>query len=261
MSKRGCACATAVLWLLAAPAARAQDAAEPAAASAHTTARAAAQGSLLSFAQGAAATPQAAHAVCTGGYDSARRSGMAEANAEVQVWGPLSVRGGAVYGAADGTLRPTFGLRVQLLREARHGVDASAGVFYRPEGLTEAEGEIESVLAAGTHVGRTYLLANLLYGQDPDAHERDGELRLAAVRPVAERLLLGRDSRLRFDLGSDGAKLAAHKEATLDALAGPAATLLVGPVALLAQGGASALRLQGQTRYGAFVLGGVGAAF
>jgi hypothetical protein len=215
---------------------------------------------LLSLTHGAALQGKA-QAFGLGGYDTARKAGVFEANAEVRIWGPISVRGGAVHTTGSDTLRPTFGARFQALRESVHGFDGSVGVFYRPEGLTEPEGEIEAVFAAGMHLGRTYAVANVLYGQDPEAQERDGEVRLAALHPVGERLFLGVDSRLRFDLGSDSAKLAAHGEPTLDVLGGPAATLLLGPVALLAQGGASAIRLQGATRVGGFVLGGLGAAF
>jgi len=39
------------------------------------------------------------------------------------------------------------------------------------------------------------------------------------------------------------------------------ASVLVGPVALTLQGGASALRLKDSTSYGAVVLGGAGGAF
>src|SRR5205085_1684538 len=135
-------------------------------------------------------------AAAGGGYDGARGSGLFEATAEVRVWGPVAVRGGAVYTGDDKGLRPTFGVRVQALREAAHGLDATVGAFYRPEGLTEPEGEVEAVVAAGTHLGRTYVLGNLVYGQDPEGNERDGEVRLAAMASTAPWLLLGFDGRL-----------------------------------------------------------------
>jgi hypothetical protein len=223
--------------------------------------KSAAAGSFLSLAQASAVDSRSAAALGFGGYDGARGTALFEASAEVRVWGPVALRGGAVYTVEDQRLRPSFGGRVQLLREGRHGLDGSVGAFYRPEGLTEPEGEIEAVLAAGTHLGGTYLIGNLLYGQDPEGRERDGEVRLAAVRPVAARLMLGFDGRLRFDLGSDAAVKAAAGEPTLDALVGPAATVLLGPVALLLHGGASAVRNQGANTYGVFLLGGVGTAF
>jgi len=224
-------------------------------------AQTAADGSFLPFTQVASVDHQRAYALGLAGYNSARGTGTFETAAEVHVWGPFAVRGGAVYTNGGGVLRPSFGGRVQLLREGRHGVDGAVGVFYRPEGLTEPEGEIESVFAVGTHAGATYLLGNLLYGQDPEANERDGELRLAALRPVRSRFIVGLDGRLRFDLGSNPAKLAEHNEATLDALLGPSATALVGPVALSLHGGGSVVRLRQTTSVGVFAGVGVGTAF
>src|SRR2546421_284775 len=129
-------------------------------------------GSFLAFTHPAALDRQGAYATGMGGYDSARGSGLYEAAAEVRLWGPLSLRGGALH-------------------------------------------------------------------------------------PVASRLLLGIDGRLRFDLGASSAK----REPTLDALVGPAATVLLGPVAFLVHAGASAFRLDAHSAYGMFVLSGLGTAF
>jgi hypothetical protein len=221
------------------------------------TAPAAAAGSFLAFTHPAALDTQSAYATGTAGYDTARKTGLYEAAAEVRLWGPLSLRGGAVYAAGSQQLRPSFGARLQALHESRHGLDGSLGVFYRPEGLTEAEGELEAVASAGAHLAGSYLVGNLVYGQDPEGNERDGELRLAALHPAGSRLLLGVDSRLRFDLGSRASK----PEPKLDAMVGPAATVLLGRVALLVHTGASAFRASASTSYGVFLLGGLGTAF
>jgi hypothetical protein len=219
-------------------------------------------GTFLPLTQGAALDAQAAWGGGAAGYDSARGRGLFEATAEVRVWGPLSLRGGAVYtGTGDRALRPSLGARVQILHESRHHLDGSVGVFYRPEGLTEMEGEIETVVALGAHLGRTYLVGNLVYGQDPEARERDGEVRLGALRAVASRLLVGVDSRLRFDLGSDRSVKDGKGEPTLDVLVGPLGVLIAGPVALSIHGGASTSRVGATTAHGAFVMGGVGTAF
>jgi hypothetical protein len=248
-------CATLVALAGTAPAADGGDAPESPAAQLERTAS---SGNFLLLTQGAALDGQSGHAMAIGGYDGSRRAGLFEAAAEVRLWGPVALRGGAVYTGDDRTLRPSFGARVQALHESRHGVDGAVGVFYRPEGLTEPEGEIEAVVSAGAHLGATYLLGNLVYGQDGEGRERDGEVRLAALRPVTRRLLLGFDGRLRFDLGSDRP---GRSEPTLDALVGPAATFLVGPVALLVHAGASALRVHAASSAGAFVLGGLGTSF
>jgi hypothetical protein len=224
------------------------------------TNEAAATGGFLLFTNPAGLGDPRAHVVTIAGYDSARATGTFEAGTELRVWGPISLRAGAVYTNGDRVLRPSVGGRVQAFRETRHGADLAAGLFYRPEGLTEPEGEIESVVSVGKHLGRVYVLGNLLYGQDPEGNERDGEVRLAALRPAGGRFLLGVDSRARFDLGSNPATLAAHRESTFDVNVGPLVGGRLGTIMLTAQGGGAALRRDNTTSYGAFVVLGVGTA-
>jgi hypothetical protein len=255
--------ASVVTGLLAGRAGAANDGAADATLSPPVTAveEAVKSGRLFTLTQPAALGGPAAYGMASGGYDGARRAALFEATAEVRVWGPIALRGGAVYTGDDRKLRPSLGARVQALREDRHGLDGSIGVTYRPEGLTEPEGEIEAVVAAGAHFGKAYLVGNLVYGQDPEGEERDGELRLAGLYPLTAKLLLGVDGRVRFDLGSERTAAAGRSEPQLDVLVGPTAILLVGPVALLAHGGASAVRVRSVGAYGAFLLGGVGTAF
>src|SRR4051812_38343912 len=113
--------------------------------------RASAAGTFLPLTH-APALGSAASAAGAGGYDSARGTALLEAFAEARLWGPIAARAGAVYTSGDQRLRPSVGGRVQLLREGEHGADASVGVFYRPEGLTEPEGELEAVLAGARHL-------------------------------------------------------------------------------------------------------------
>jgi len=228
-----------------------------------TTEATGAVGAFLPFSQAASVQTQRGYVLGLGGYDGARKAGMFETASEVRFWGPIALRAGAVYTTGADTVKPSVGGRVQLLREQAHGVDGAIGVFYRPEGLTEPEGEIESAISVGLHLGKIYLLGNLLYGQDGEGNERDGEVRVAALGPLVPWLSVGFDSRVRFDLGSDRATLLAHNEPTFDALAGPLATAFVGPLALSLQGGASVFRLPGQfnAEYGAFFMSGVGTAF
>lgn len=217
-------------------------------------------GTFLPLSQAPTVEGRRAFVTGLGGHDNARNSASFEALTEVHVWGPFALRGGAVYTNAGRTLKPSFGARVGLLREGRHGVDGAFGVFYKPEGLTEPEGEIEGVVSLGRHLGATYLIGNLAYGQDPEGNERDGEVRVAAIRPVSEIVFVGFDGRTRFDLGSNAAKLAANHEATFDLLAGPLASIVLGPMALSLHGGVSSVRLAGHTSTGAFVLAGLGSA-
>ncbi len=224
--------------------------------------RSAADGQYLPLTLAPSVGSVAAVATGYGGYDAARSSAVMVTYADVHVWGPIAVRGGAELSDTVHRLRPSVGARLQLLSQARHGVDGAVAVMYRAEGFNEPEGEIETVLAVGRRVGRTMLIGNVAYGQDPEARERDGELRAAVLVRVGQRADLGMDARWRFDLGSDTAKLMASHEPTYDVDIGPVAALPLGPVALIAHAGVSAFRRVGENvRVGAVALGGVGASF
>jgi hypothetical protein len=223
--------------------------------------RAAAAGQFLPLTYAATDGETAAVACGYAGYDGALGAVM-ESHAEVRLWGPIALRGAAELGDTSRRVRPSIGARVQLLSEARHGVDGAISVTYRAEGFTEAEGEIETLVALGRRVGGTTLIANLAYGQDPDGNERDGEVRAAAFRRVSRRLHLGVDGRWRFDLGSSVDKLRASNEPTTDLDAGPVAMLTLGPLALTAETGASLVRrIGGDTKLGVVALGGLGTSF
>jgi hypothetical protein len=202
---------------------------------------------------------QSAIAYGFAGYDGARSSPIGGATAEVRIWGPFALRGGAEYSTDRRAARPTIGGRVQVLRQARHGVDGSLSVFYRPEGFTEPEGEIESFVSIGCRFERISLMGNLVYGQDPEGNERDAELRFASLY-AAGRWSFGLDSRVRFALGTQKSANA-QAEPKFDLLAGPLAAATVGPVALFAQAGPSVLKISGATSVGVAALGGVGSVF
>ena len=193
-----------------------------------------------------------------GGFDGARNQPIMSAVTEVQLWGPIALRGGAEYSANRETMRPTIGARVQLLNQREHGVDGSVGTFYRPEGFTEPEGEIETAVALGRQAGRLALLGNLVYGQDPEGNERDGEVRVAA-RYDMDRWSLGFDGRARFAIGAQNNPKAAA-EPKVDLIAGPLAAVTIGPLALFTQIGASVLKTT-ETHAGIAALGGVGSGF
>lgn len=174
-----------------------------------------------------------------GGYDSSHRSAQMEALADVTIIGPLALRAGVLYSQKPNSFRPSVGLRVQVLKQEDAGFDLGAGVFYRPEGFTEAEGEVEVAVAFGRRFGRIGTFANLVYGQDPEGAERDGELRLGALYSVTSLFQAGLDARLRFDLGSEEGERRTEGEAEYDIAFGPTASYALGPVAAIAQVGMS----------------------
>jgi hypothetical protein len=83
------------------------------------------------------------------------------------------------------------------------------------------------------------LISDLVYGQDPEGRERDGEVRLAALYTATARMELGLDTRLRIDLGTEEAKLEEEGGAEYDLVAGPLISYTLGPIALGVQAGVS----------------------
>jgi hypothetical protein len=198
------------------------------------------------------------YAVSSGGYDSTRRTGIFGTDLEARILGPVALRLGTEYSPDTARMRPSVGLRVAILSELKNGLDLAAGIRYRSEGFTETEGEIEGALAIGARIRSLMLLGNLAYGQDPEGRERDGELRFALLTRLGSRVLVGLDSRARLNLASNGA--GPNGEPRFDAVGGPAATVVVGPVGLLLNGGGSVVQLSGgdPIHYGAYVMGGLG---
>lgn len=205
------------------------------------TAAASSAGMFLPLTEAPRTDTQRAFGTALGGYDGARDSGQLEGRAEVTVYGPIALRVGVMYSGSPEQLRPTVGGRVQALNQEGQGIDMSAGVFYKPEGFTEGEGEIEAVMAFGRRFGNLGLIANLVYGQDPEARERDGEVRLAGMYSATSRMELGLDSRMRFDLGTEQDKLEEEGGAEYDLIAGPMIAYVLGGVAVTGQAGLSVL--------------------
>lgn len=232
---------------------------EPATAAAPDLAAAAGEGMFLPATLAPHVGRQSALVFGYGGYDGARSAPIANVMAEVRVWGPFAIRGGAEYSSARKEPRPTLGGRVQLLHQPRHGVDGALGVFYRGEGFTEPEGEIETFVSLGWRNARLAVLGNLVYGQDWEGNERDGEVRAAALCSVG-RWSFGLDGRFRFAIGEQHLPTGTV-EPKLDLMAGPVAVATLGSVAIFAEAGPSLLKLASDTSVGVAALGGVGSAF
>jgi hypothetical protein len=204
------------------------------------------------------AHPYSAVVTGYGGYDSARNAAIFDIVTEVKVWGPFSIRGGGTYLSDINDVKPIIGGVVQFLDQPKHGVSASFGVFYKPEGLTEPEGEIEGVLAL-SHVfdGRTTAAMNLVYGQDGEAVEKDGEIKLAILHRLRRALFVGFDTRLRFAIGDPK-----PGDPSLDFVGGPIASYVVSGFAPSLQVGASVIDANGAgTKTGVIALLGLSHAF
>ena len=106
------------------------------------TAHAAQAGMFLPFTEAPRTDTQRAFATAQGGYEGAREVGCWKA-AEVTVWGPIAVRVGVAYSGARRRGSPERAPEFKPEPDrSRHR--PSIGVFYKPEGFTEGEGEIEA---------------------------------------------------------------------------------------------------------------------
>jgi hypothetical protein len=157
-------------------------------------------------------------------------------------------------------MRPSVGARIQLLRQSAHGVDGALTSAFKTEGFDEAEGEIETTVALGRRIERSYLLLNLAYGQDPEGKERDGEVR-ASWTHARRTVIFGLEARARTAFGLQHGTYSAL-EPRADAVGGPIAMVPVGSFVLFGEVGPSTVKLAGRSfQWGVASLGGVGTTF
>lgn len=197
------------------------------------------------------------------GYDGAKRSPLLTATVEARLVGRLVLTAGAGYTAemprAPG-LRPQVGLRVQVLDQARHGLDLAAAVMYRQDQFTDEGGFFEGAVAFERRVGPVLLSGNLLYGQDGEGDDRDGQARLAAMLVAGHGLLVGLDGRYRHELWSDDPRGPASTRPVAELVAGPTASFTSGSWSVMAEAGFSSVSTPA-THQGVIALGGLGSCF
>ena len=222
------------------------------------TAHAAANDDSLTPGLTRAAASGAGIATSTVAYNGASKATTLDFNAEIQVWGPfrLVLRVDNVTEKA----RPGIGGAAQFLDENKHGVAGSAYFSYKAAGFTEAEGELEGLVAFGKQLGAVHGTLNLAYGQDPEGRERDGEVALGLHIEPLPGLFTGVVGRYRDALGSNGDK---GTGILRDALGAASATYVVGRFGVTATAGIAGVELLsvGSMKAGAAGALAVGAAF
>jgi hypothetical protein len=254
----------ACLTVLAGTAARAQapDSADDIAPPAPETRaeKSAASGALLPWTMGARSDAQRALVFGQGGYDGAWRGAVFQTVLEAQVLGRVSVRAGGSYIGPSGNFRPEAGLRIDALRQERHGVDMAVLGVYEAAGFNMVKAMTARV-AVSRAFGKTRLTSNVGYGYGFQDGERYGDVRLAGLRAVTRNLHLGVDSRMRFDLEWDNDEPPGEPE--WEAVAGPLATYSFDRFLLSATAGMSAMkqRLIATRHYGAVATLGFGTVF
>jgi hypothetical protein len=178
-------------------------------------------------------------------WSGASGTATAGGRAEVRLWRGLSVFAGASGGFAgtDAPVRPHAGAAYQFTDPRRDPVGVRLQFEYKPEGLVEPEGEIETALALSRRIGRGAIALTAVYGQDPEAVERDGELAFEARAPLGAHTAIGVAVRGRRGLG-----VSKHNEPRADGFAAPFAAIAVGRYQIAAACGVAAIERADTTR-------------
>jgi hypothetical protein len=235
----------------------------------NAAAEAAASGALSPFSV-SPRVPRAANAVALSGYDSAADGFRARGAADGRVLEFLAARVEYDHGPANGPSdRVSLGLRAALLNQAAHGVELGVLGFYQPRDFRE-EGNVTLGLLLARRFERLTLVLNPLVGSDPEGDDQSFELRFAGLYKVGSRLVVGLDSRGRYNLSTDY-KRAGHSGIDWEGQAGVSTAFGLGPLLLSTLIGPSFLQrsvvgLDGnpgetQLRAGLLAMAGAGASF
>ena len=189
------------------------------------------------------------------GWSTTTDEAVADVRTEARVGRGWSLFAG-VHARLDGDgARPVLGGAYQL-RDGRGGTAVRAQVLYRPEGMTEPEGEVEVSLIGARVIAVGSLGGAITYGQDPEGHERDVEAVLGYRRDIGRRASAGVVSRGRRALG---ARL--EQDRLWDALAAGVATVRVGDWSLEVLTGVEQVGRRRGGQSGAVATFGVGATW
>jgi hypothetical protein len=220
---------------------------------------------LLPEAVAARVTSDRVTATSWAGYDGAKRAPLLTIAVETRLVGRLVLMAGGGYTAdmpSSPSLRPQVGLRMQLLEQAKHGIDGGVAVTYRQDLFTIEGGFFQGAFAFERQQGRLRLVSNLIYGQDGEGDDRTGEVRLAALFDAHHGLLVGVDGRYRHDLWSTDPNRAVRDRPNSELMAGPTASYTVGTWAVMAEAGVSTVQVStANTQTGLIALAGVGSCF
>jgi hypothetical protein len=198
-----------------------------------------------------------------GGYEGAAGTPVLSVGTELRVVRRVALIAGIAYtssGAAASELRPQIGARVQVLDQAAAGIDASAAFVFRKDRFTSEDGLFQGTIALGRSFGDTLAVMNIVYGQDGEGDDHEGEIRLACLRPVWGGLHVGLEGRYLHAIDSTDPHRAAQGTPSMEAMAGPLVAYTVGRWALIAEAGVAARRTS-RLDTGLATIAGVGTAF
>jgi hypothetical protein len=207
---------------------------------------------------------RATSAVGTGwaGYNGATDTPVFSSTAEVWLVPRFSLLAGFGTTPQPGKVsaRAQGGARLLVLEQRHHGVNAGVGFLYRQDRFANEEGMLEWSAMVSRHFGATLVLANLVYAQDGEGDDREGEIRLVGMQDLKRGFHVGLDNRLRKSLGSSDPHRAQHANPVFEFNAGPMLAYTISRWSFMMEAGISGQKVD-QLRTGTLVLGGVGASF
>lgn len=201
-----------------------------------------------------------------GGYDSAAKAPITSLYTEVKLLPRVVLLAGAAWavpnalGQGGGNMRPQLGARVQLLHQAKYGMDMAAAFMFREDKFGAEDGMFQGALSFGRRFDRVSAVMNVIYGQDGEGDDHEGEVHLAVLADVARHFHVGVDSRATRALASTDPRRAQLGTPTGTLTAGPLAAFTYGPIAVMTEVGMSEVWVV-QLRSGVVAMGGLGAAF
>lgn len=152
------------------------------------------------IAWGATVNPDTVSLATEGGWNGGDRRAIVSAAVEATLLPRLSLLANATYGGLTDHTRPAIGAAYQLLDPRTSRIGARLSLSYKPEGFTEPEGELESVLILSHQISGGMVRGMLAYGQDPERRESDVEGGASLVQRVSPDLVIGGTFRYRRGL-------------------------------------------------------------
>jgi hypothetical protein len=150
---------------------------------------------------GQTVVPERATLTTQAGYDGAQQRAQATGFVEATILPRLAVFAGVTYGEETaGASRPAIGAAFQISDPHTHLIGARISTAYKPEGFSEPEGEIETVLTLSHLIHRDVVRTFIAYGTDPDGHESDTEIAAGYLHRLADHLVVGGTLRYRYAL-------------------------------------------------------------
>jgi hypothetical protein len=134
-----------------------------------------------------------------GGYNGGDHRAEVDATVEATVLPHASVFATSQFGGeyVYNNPRPSIGAAYQIIDPRSGPNGARISVAYKPEGLTEPEGELESVLVLSRRIHADTARLRVAYGQDPEGRESDAEGGGSYMHLASNHIVVGASARYR----------------------------------------------------------------